>query len=498
MTVSITTVIMPATTYTVPVGESLYVGPAGGILDAFSVVVEAASCTVDGFIDSTDIGVRFKGLGSSLNVSLGATVTGNNHGVQFDDTAIAATMVNAGTISGTAAGVLAYAADVTLENQGLISGAVYGVVLSGTSASLTNSGVIEGLDDFALSAATRTAILVTAAGAEIINSGTIRALHNTAINLTSATIITNSGLIEADGTNPLLYAIRGSSFSGFGSGASSGADVVTNSGEIHGQINLFGGDDRYDGRTGHVSGSVRGGGGGDKLYGGADGEWILGDDGDDRLLGGGGDDTVSGGAGADLLNGGLGSADLLDYSGSAAVVINLATGEATGGDATGDVFASFEWVRGGGGADNLSGSAVANRLWGGASKDVLSGAAGADRLCGGTGNDRLAGGAGNDSFVFDSAPGVGNVDRISDFDVAGDLIRLDDAVFAGLAAGALFSSGFTANTTGLATSASNRIIYETDTGRLFFDIDGAGGVTSVQFAKLIAGLALTNADFLVV
>ena len=254
MTVFINTVIKPASTYTVPVGESLEVGPTGGILDAFSVVVEAANCTVDGFIDSTDIGVRFKNLGCSLDVGLAGTVSGNNHGVQFDATATAATMVNAGTIRGTAAGVLAYAADVTLLNQGLISGAVFGVVLNGAGASLTNSGIIEGLDDFAVSAATRTAVLVTAAGAEIINSGTIRALHNTAINLTSATIITNSGLIEADGTNPLLYAIRGSSFSGFGSGASSGKDIVTNSGEIRGQVNLFGGDDRYDGRTGLVTG----------------------------------------------------------------------------------------------------------------------------------------------------------------------------------------------------------------------------------------------------
>jgi serralysin len=44
---------------------------------------------------------------------------------------------------------------------------------------------------------------------------------------------------------------------------------------------------------------------------------------------------------------------------------------------------------------------------------------------------------------------------------------------------------------------SDRIIYETDTGRLFFDADGNGAAAKVQFATIGANLAVTSADFFV-
>ena len=65
------------------------------------------------------------------------------------------------------------------------------------------------------------------------------------------------------------------------------------------------------------------------------------------------------------------------------------------------------------------------------------------------------------------------------------------------ATGALAAAAFRANTTGLAGDASDRIIYETDTGRLLYDADGTGAAAGVQFATLATGLALTNNDFLV-
>jgi serralysin len=42
------------------------------------------------------------------------------------------------------------------------------------------------------------------------------------------------------------------------------------------------------------------------------------------------------------------------------------------------------------------------------------------------------------------------------------------------------------------------VIYETDTGKLFYDADGKGGAAKVHFATLNAGLNLTSADFFVV
>ena len=78
-----------------------------------------------------------------------------------------------------------------------------------------------------------------------------------------------------------------------------------------------------------------------------------------------------------------------------------------------------------------------------------------------------------------------------------DTIRLDDAVFVGLAAGNLAASAFAANLTGNSTDEFDRITDETDTGRLYFDADGSGAGARVHFATLSANLALTNGDFYV-
>lgn len=142
------------------------------------------------------------------------------------------------------------------------------------------------------------------------------------------------------------------------------------------------------------------------------------------------------------------------------------------------------------GTDNLNGTgnALANRLTGNAGNNVLNG---------GLGANVMIGGAGKDTFVFNSALGGDNVDRITDFNVVDDRIRLDDAIFVGPGTGVLGASVFAANLTGQAGTASERIIYETDTGRLFYDSDGVGGAARVQFATLTTGLTLKNADFFV-
>lgn len=109
----------------------------------------------------------------------------------------------------------------------------------------------------------------------------------------------------------------------------------------------------------------------------------------------------------------------------------------------------------------------------------------------------MIGGAGNDSFVFNTAFGATNIDRITDFNVVDDGIWIDDAIATGLARGLLVATAFAANADGLATDGLDRIIYETDTGNLYFDADGSGAAARVQFARLTANLALTNADFFV-
>ena len=130
---------------------------------------------------------------------------------------------------------------------------------------------------------------------------------------------------------------------------------------------------------------------------------------------------------------------------------------------------------------------------------MLNGGTGNDTLVGGTGNDTLVGGLGGaDTFVFNTFLDAWNVDRITDLNVVADTVQLANAIFIGLANGELIAAAFMANATGLAGDASDRIIYETTTGNLFFDADGTGAGSRVQFAVINPGLSLTNADFFVV
>jgi Ca2+-binding RTX toxin-like protein len=66
-----------------------------------------------------------------------------------------------------------------------------------------------------------------------------------------------------------------------------------------------------------------------------------------------------------------------------------------------------------------------------------------------------------------------------------------------LPTGRLAASAFAANLTGAASDGRDRIIYETDTGRLYFDADGSGAGARVHFATLTADLALSGGDFFV-
>jgi Ca2+-binding RTX toxin-like protein/subtilisin-like proprotein convertase family protein len=204
---------------------------------------------------------------------------------------------------------------------------------------------------------------------------------------------------------------------------------------------------------------------------------IDGDTGIDRMVGGGGDDRY--------------------YVDNAGDVVVEASGSGTGNDrvvSTVSFNLAGQYIErltlDGTGNINGTGNSLANTITGNAGSNVLNG---------GTGKDTLTGGGGADFFVFNTALNAStNVDTITDFNVAADTIRIDNAVFLGLSTGTLASTAFKANTTGNAGDASDRIIYETDTGRLYFDADGSGAGAKVHFATLDTGLALTNADFVVI
>lgn len=200
--------------------------------------------------------------------------------------------------------------------------------------------------------------------------------------------------------------------------------------------------------------------------------------GNDTLQGLGGGDVLVGGAGNDALDGGAGG-DTLSYAGSSlAVYVRLFNGTVFGGDANGDTIAGFENVLGSSQADDLVGSASANLLDGALGNDTLSGLGGAD------------------VFRFSTALGGANVDTISGYSVAEDVIQLDNTVFTGLTAGTLTAGAFN---TGLAASqADDRIVYNAATGMLLFDADGSGAGAAIQFATLGIGLAMTASEFVVI
>ena len=114
-------------------------------------------------------------------------------------------------------------------------------------------------------------------------------------------------------------------------------------------------------------------------------------------------------------------------------------------------------------------------------------------MSGGRGADRLTGGTGRDEFVFDSLLRRNEIDRILDFTAADDTIRLDRAIFDGIADdGRLRAAAFSAD---LQADATDRILYDQASGEIFYDADGRGGANAILFARVDAGTTLTAADF---
>jgi Ca2+-binding RTX toxin-like protein len=151
------------------------------------------------------------------------------------------------------------------------------------------------------------------------------------------------------------------------------------------------------------------------------------------------------------------------------------------------------YLSGGDGNDRLAGKAGNDQLYGGEGKDTLIGGSGNDILIGNSGNDVLTGGEGFDQFLFHS-PTEG-IDRITDFNSSeGDKILVSCQGFSlDLVIGSLPENQFTIGSS--ATTESDRLIYDSSTGALFFDEDGSGALGQVQFATLASGLSLSSTDF---
>lgn len=195
------------------------------------------------------------------------------------------------------------------------------------------------------------------------------------------------------------------------------------------------------------------------------------------LFGSQGDDTLIGGSGNNILIGGKGNNTLIAGEG------NQRLQGGSGNDT----------LIGGTGDHMLCGGEGNNTLRAGQGNQHLIAGSGNDILVAGVGNDTLTGGGGFDQFLF-NAPNQG-ISNITDFNQAeGDKILISaDSFGGGLSIGTLDASEFTIGSA--ATNTSERIIYNSSTGALYFDADGSGSQAQVQFATLTTGLNLTNNDF---
>ncbi len=179
-----------------------------------------------------------------------------------------------------------------------------------------------------------------------------------------------------------------------------------------------------------------------------------------------GDDTIEGNDYADIIKGGYGNDMIIGFLGH----------------------------------DTLKGGYDNDTIGGGSGNDRIYGESGNDSIFGEVGNDVLSGGSGKDGFFFTDKPNKStNRDTITDFRVVDDTIALDRTIFTKIGSyGVLKQGAFWANLTGKAHDKSDRIIFEKDTGKLFYDADGTGSVASVHFATISKKLALTYKDFLVI
>ncbi len=219
--------------------------------------------------------------------------------------------------------------------------------------------------------------------------------------------------------------------------------------------------------SGPVNDSIAGTAAGEELEGGAGNDTVRGGSGDDSLYGGSDEDVVGGGDGSDMISGNGGDDVLFGRLGD-------------------------DTVSGGVRADLLAGGDGNDLLYGGKGQDTIRGGDGADTIYGDEGSDKLFGGKGADDFVFDTAPGDSNADRIGDFQSGVDDIVLAGSVFDALGksvSASEFRLGIEAQ------DANDHLIYDRASGKLYYDANGAGNGGQKLIAQLDPGTSLSHTNF---
>jgi Ca2+-binding RTX toxin-like protein len=231
--------------------------------------------------------------------------------------------------------------------------------------------------------------------------------------------------------------------------------------------------------------------------------FLLGGDGNDDMQGGAGNDVLGMLAGADTLVGGDGNdfldifaigsldgsvvsggdgIDRLSYFGRGAVV-DLEAGTLVGTSLNGETGTVRLQ-----GIENFSAIGEAAVYVRGSSADnLIMAQSGDDTLNGGEGNDTLIGGVFFNDMAFDESAQLALDSRVmTELGAAGQFSADDERFFA--AAGA----------TGGADS-DDRVVYDTDSGRLYYDADGSGQAEAQLIATLVTfGTPFTASDITVI
>jgi Ca2+-binding RTX toxin-like protein len=234
-------------------------------------------------------------------------------------------------------------------------------------------------------------------------------------------------------------------------------------------------------------------------------ENAVGGSGNDTITGAG-NGTLTGGAGADVFNItagteiiidlGYGADSLIVYAGATAIATAAGNFTATGGTANSGIASinangyavSLALAGGTSGWSITNGSSAGVSLIGSAHNDVITGGSGNDTITGGGGNDTLTGGSGADRFLFNSIPhATANKDTVTDFVHGSDILQFSKVVFSAITswtASAFWSgAGVVAG-----HDLTDRIVYNTSTGNLYYDADGSGAGA----AMLVALIGINN------
>ena len=240
----------------------------------------------------------------------------------------------------------------------------------------------------------------------------------------------------------------------------------------------------------YFDGKINGTDGADLLQGSAADDHISGWDNNDQISGLGGNDTFDGGAGNDIISGGFGNDTIVYLSATASIQVNLTKKLASDLDTNGnsgigiDKLKSIENIIAGNYDDMLTGNKAANSIIGGSGNDTIDG---------GPGSDILTGGDGKDIFVFSKKPSLNNIDLIVDFKPGEDIIQLSSLIFSKI------KNSIDYLVFGTDSETSNYyLIYDTNTGKLFYDADGNGIIPKIEILEIGIGLNLHSADILII